>query len=56
VMDGTPLTELFTPSFTDEHTTTRRPLSTLTASDRGEGGSDRDADAVQERLEDLGYI
>jgi predicted AlkP superfamily phosphohydrolase/phosphomutase len=57
-MDGSPLTGLFTPEFTDSRSVTRRPLSALTASDRSSHNraDERDTDAVRERLDDLGYL
>jgi predicted AlkP superfamily phosphohydrolase/phosphomutase len=55
VMDGTVLTELFTPALTDDRTVIRQPLAELTG-DRSSGRGERDTDQVQERLEDLGYI
>jgi predicted AlkP superfamily phosphohydrolase/phosphomutase len=54
VMDGSPLMDVFTSEFRGHREVTRRPLSELV----GPTGDDpaRDTDAVQDRLEDLGYI
>ncbi len=54
VMDGEPLTDLFTSNFRDERSIRRQSLSRLVGS--GETSAERDTDAVQDRLEDLGYI
>jgi len=58
VMDGTVLTDLFTPAFTDERTISRQPLAALVGRDRAgnDQSNERDTEEVQERLEDLGYI
>jgi hypothetical protein len=54
VMDGEPLTELFTSEFKDGRPVNRESRTDLVAST----GTDveRDSEDVQERLEDLGYI
>jgi predicted AlkP superfamily phosphohydrolase/phosphomutase len=54
VMDGDPLTDVFTNEFRERHEVTRQPLSELVQ--RTDDKSDRDTEAVQDRLEDLGYI
>ncbi len=54
VMDGEPLTELFTDEFREQRSARRRSLSELVSNDNA--ARERDTDAVQERLEDLGYI
>lgn len=53
-MDGEPLRHLFTPELREHRSVERRPLSALV--DAEDDSADRDTDAVQERLEDLGYI
>jgi len=53
-MDGDPLTDVFTNEFRERHEVTRQPLSELVQ--RTDDKSDRDTEAVQDRLEDLGYI
>jgi predicted AlkP superfamily phosphohydrolase/phosphomutase len=54
VMDGEPLTDLFINSFREQRSTERRPLTELVTDNRT--ASNRDNEAVQDRLEDLGYI
>jgi arylsulfatase A-like enzyme len=54
VMDGDPLTDVFTRNFRERHGVTRRPLSELVQ--RTNDGTGRNTEAVQDRLEDLGYI
>lgn len=53
-MDGEPLTNLFEQEFREERTLERKPLPSLSGEHDSE--TDRDNEAVQERLEDLGYI
>lgn len=53
-MDGEVLTEAFTDEFLDGRARRRRSLADLVSDD--EKGAARDDEAVQERLEDLGYI
>jgi predicted AlkP superfamily phosphohydrolase/phosphomutase len=54
VMDGGVLLNVFTDEITDSRAEHRKPLSELV--DAGTDGADRDTDAVQDRLEGLGYI
>lgn len=53
-MDGEVMTDAFKESFRDTRDVDRFPLSELV--ERQSSTGDRDTDAVQERLEDLGYI
>jgi predicted AlkP superfamily phosphohydrolase/phosphomutase len=52
-MDGAPM-DLFAPEMTEHRTERRRPLAELVTS--AESTGERDTEAVQDRLEDLGYI
>ena len=54
VMDGDVLTGAFIDDVCETRTISRRPLEQLV--DVGTAQADRDTDAVEERLEDLGYI
>jgi hypothetical protein len=54
VMDGDVLTGAFIDDVPETRTIRRRPLEQLV--DVGTAQADRDTDAVEERLEDLGYI
>ena len=54
VMDGEPVTELFSGEFREQRSVRRHPLSDLV--DDQTQAEERDTDAVQDRLEDLGYI
>jgi predicted AlkP superfamily phosphohydrolase/phosphomutase len=54
VIDGEPLTDLFISDFRGERSVEWKPLADLVGSD--ERMTERDTEAVQDRLEDLGYI
>jgi predicted AlkP superfamily phosphohydrolase/phosphomutase len=54
VMNGDVLTAAFTEAVRERRTTRRQPLEQLV--DTGTTQADRDTDAVEDRLEDLGYI
>ncbi|CCQ33128.1 Conserved archaeal protein [Halorhabdus tiamatea SARL4B] len=54
VMDGESLTNLFTTEFQAERSVERQSLATLVGSGKSE--TERDTEAVQDQLEDLGYI
>jgi predicted AlkP superfamily phosphohydrolase/phosphomutase len=54
VIDGEPLAYLFATEFRAKRSVERKPLTDLVRSE--EATTERDTEAVQERLEDLGYI
>lgn len=54
MMDGEPVTDLFTANFQDDQSIERKSLTDLVGSD--DVATERDTKAVQEQLEDLGYI